>query len=37
MPSPHVGTDILLTVVRNLRHRIEDLGGEVRFAPKSPV
>lgn len=29
--KPHVGTDILLTVVRNLRHRIEDLGGEVRF------
>lgn len=29
--KPHVGTDILLTVVQNLRHRIEDLGGEVRF------
>ena len=29
--KPHVGTDILLTVVQNLRHRIEKLGGEVRF------
>ncbi len=29
--KPHVGTDILLTVVQNLRRRILDLGGEVRF------
>lgn len=29
--KPHVGTDVLLTVVQNLRHRIIDLGGEVRF------
>lgn len=29
--KPHVGTDILLTVVQNLRRRIEALGGEVRF------
>ena len=29
--KPHVGTDVLLTVVRNLRKRIIDLGGEVRF------
>ena len=29
--KPHVGTDVLLTVVQNLRHRIEELGGEVRF------
>lgn len=29
--KPHVGTDVLLTVVQNLRHRIEQLGGEVRF------
>ena len=29
--KPHVGTDILLAVVQNLRHRIEELGGEVRF------
>ncbi|MBQ3215105.1 MAG: hypothetical protein IJB11_03200 [Oscillospiraceae bacterium] len=29
--KPHVGTDVLLTVVQNLRQRIIDLGGEVRF------
>jgi len=29
--KPHVGTDVLLTVVQNLRHRIISLGGEVRF------
>ncbi len=29
--KPHVGTDVLLTVVQNLRKRIVDLGGEVRF------
>lgn len=29
--KPHVGTDVLLTVVQNLRHRIIALGGEVRF------
>ena len=29
--KPHVGTDVLLTVVQNLRRRIVDLGGEVRF------
>ncbi len=29
--KPHVGTDVLLTVVQNLRKRICDLGGEVRF------
>lgn len=29
--KPHVGTDVLLTVVQNLRKRILDLGGEVRF------
>ena len=29
--KPHVGTDVLLTVVQNLRRRICDLGGEVRF------
>ncbi len=28
---PHVGTDVLRTVVVNLRHQIEALGGEVRF------
>ena len=29
--KPHVGTDILLNVVQNLRHKIISLGGEVRF------
>lgn len=29
--KPHVGTDVLKTVVKNIRREIEDLGGEVRF------
>ncbi len=29
--KPHVGTDVLLTVVQNLRKEIIRLGGEVRF------
>ena len=29
--KPHVGTDVLLTVVQNLRHAVIALGGEVRF------
>ena len=29
--KPHVGTDVLLNVVQNLRQRIIKLGGEVRF------
>lgn len=29
--KPHVGTDVLLTVVQNLRQRIISLGGQVRF------
>lgn len=29
--KPHVGTDVLLTVVQNIRMRIISLGGEVRF------
>ena len=32
--KPHVGTDVLLTVVLNLRQRIISLGGEVRFNAK---
>ena len=32
--KPHVGTDVLLTVVQNIRHRIISLGGEVRFNAK---
>ena len=29
--KPHVGTDVLLTVVQNIRSRIISLGGQVRF------
>ncbi len=29
--KPHVGTDVLLTVVQNIRAKIQELGGEVRF------
>ena len=29
--KPHVGTDVLLNVVQNLRKKIVELGGEVRF------
>ncbi|WP_053955749.1 NAD(P)/FAD-dependent oxidoreductase [Inediibacterium massiliense] len=29
--KPHIGTDVLKIVVKNIRKRIEDLGGEVRF------
>ena len=29
--KPHVGTDVLVTVVKNIRQRILSLGGEVRF------
>ncbi len=29
--KPHVGTDVLLNVVQNLRKRVIQLGGEVRF------
>lgn len=29
--KPHVGTDVLLTVVGNIRQKIISLGGEVRF------
>lgn len=31
LAKPHIGTDILETVVRNMRERIIGLGGEVRF------
>ncbi len=30
--KPHVGTDVLLTVVQNLRKEVIRLGGEVRFS-----
>lgn len=29
--KPHIGTDLLVGVVRNLRRAIEEVGGEVRF------
>lgn len=32
--KPHVGTDILRTVVKNIREKIKGLGGEVRFNSK---
>ena len=32
--KPHIGTDILIKVVGNLRREIEKLGGEVRFGAK---
>ncbi|MEG0292518.1 MAG: NAD(FAD)-utilizing dehydrogenase [Anaerovoracaceae bacterium] len=32
--KPHIGTDVLKTVVTNLRKEIERLGGEVRFGAK---
>jgi len=33
--KPHVGTDVLFDVIRNLRKRIEDFGGEFRFETKA--
>ncbi len=32
--KPHVGTDKLILTVQNIRKRIEELGGEVRFNSK---
>ncbi len=32
--KPHIGTDILLTVVKNIRDAIISMGGEVRFHSK---
>ncbi len=32
--KPHIGTDILKTVVKNIRNEIIHLGGEVRFCSK---
>ena len=34
LAKPHIGTDRLRTVVKNLRTRIEKAGGEVRFSAK---
>lgn len=32
--KPHIGTDVLKNVVKEMRLRIEDLGGEIRFNTK---
>lgn len=32
--KPHIGTDILVNVVRNLREEVKRCGGEVRFSSK---
>ncbi len=32
--KPHIGTDILISVVKSIRKKITDLGGEVRFNTK---
>lgn len=32
--KPHIGTDRLVDIVRNIRKQIEDLGGEVRFSTR---
>lgn len=32
--KPHIGTDVLRDVVRNLRNKIIDAGGEIRFASR---
>lgn len=29
--KPHIGTDVLIDVVRNIRNRIKELGGEIKF------
>lgn len=34
MARPHIGTDLLRGVVKNIRRRIIELGGEVRFESK---
>lgn len=34
LSKPHIGTDILITVAKNIRKKIERLGGEVRFETK---
>lgn len=32
--KPHIGTDVLREVIKNIRKRIIDLGGEIRFESK---
>ena len=31
LAKPHIGTDVLRTVIVNIRKKIEELGGEIRF------
>ena len=30
--KPHIGTDILITVIKNMRNKIIDLGGEIHYS-----
>lgn len=32
--KPHLGTDVLIGIVQNMRHQIEEMGGEFRFCSK---
>lgn len=32
--KPHIGTDVLVDVVKNIRKRIENAGGQVRFSSR---
>ena len=34
LAKPHIGTDVLRTVIVNLRKKIESLGGEIRFGAR---
>ena len=34
MSKPHVGTDKLIDIMKNIRKKIEILGGEYRFENK---
>ena len=33
-PKPHIGTDLLKGIIKNIREEIIRLGGEVRFSTK---
>ena len=32
--KPHIGTDVLVTIIKNIRNEILSLGGEIRFETK---
>jgi len=34
LAKPHIGTDVLRVVIVNIRKKIEELGGEIRFCTK---